>query len=118
MSVATGSAGPGPAPLSIEVAEVRPRMVRISVAGEVDLTSAPLLREAVAEAISAAPEYIEIDLGAVRFLDSTGVAALVGADKSASAIGCRVVVTCPQPPVRRVLDIVGIWEKLRGDPIS
>ena len=47
----------------------------VAIAGEVDLETAPRMRDALLEAI-AAGDPVFVDLGSVTFLDSTGLAAL------------------------------------------
>jgi anti-sigma B factor antagonist len=50
----------------------------ITVAGDVDLTSAPRLRQEIADAVSAGRKHIALDLSGVTFLDSIGLGVAVG----------------------------------------
>jgi anti-anti-sigma factor len=52
-------------------------------------------------------ERIEVDLGALRFMDSTGVAALNRAYRTTSRHGCVLVVTRATGVVLRVLELTG-----------
>lgn len=49
----------------------------VAVGGEVDITTAPQLRDALAAAVEAYPRVL-LDLTAVTYLDSAGVRALYG----------------------------------------
>ena len=55
----------------------------IEVKGEVDLNSSPQLRKAVLAGIERKPQ-VAVDLGAAQYMDSSGVATLVEALKSAA----------------------------------
>jgi anti-anti-sigma factor len=88
---------------------------------EIDAGNANQLRSQLAPAVrryveaddaSAAP--LSIDLGAVTFLDSTGLAALLDADRAVRAVGGRLDLVNLQHPVRRVLELTGVWEHLQA----
>ncbi|MYW89388.1 STAS domain-containing protein [Amycolatopsis rubida] len=57
--------------------EDRPPVAVLTVHGEVDLVTAPLLTAAVDEALDGAPPVLVLDLAAVEFLASAGLTALV-----------------------------------------
>jgi ABC-type transporter Mla MlaB component len=58
--------------------------VVVEVGGEIDLHSAPRLREELGRALeSNTPPRVIIDLAGVSFIDSTGIGVLVGALKRA-----------------------------------
>lgn len=82
--------------------------VRLVVVGEVDVVSAGQLREYLAGALDMRLEALTVDLGGVTFLDSTGLSALVYAHDRAQDEGVSLVVTDPQPQVRRLLDVTGL----------
>jgi anti-sigma B factor antagonist len=50
----------------------------IEVAGDIDLSTAPQLRQAIADAVSAGRIHVALDLTAVTFLDSVGLGVTVG----------------------------------------
>ena len=88
---------------------------RVAVSGEVDVSNAGELREAVTSAIAAKPGKVEVDLGEVGYIDSTGIGVLVGASHHADEAGCGFEVVNPQPNVRRVLGLLGVERELRID---
>ncbi|MET7478172.1 STAS domain-containing protein [Streptomyces sp. NPDC005648] len=51
----------------------------LRVGGEIDVYTAPKLREAILELVDAGASHIIADLREVEFLDSTGLGALIGA---------------------------------------
>jgi len=50
----------------------------IEVAGDIDLSTAPQLRRAIADAVSAGRIHVALDLSGVTFLDSVGLGVTVG----------------------------------------
>lgn len=89
--------------------------VRVSLAGEVDISSVGTLTHALAALPRTAPSLV-VDLANVTFLDSTGIAALVIAHRRAVAAGQTLTVVNAQAGVRRVLDITGTLPTLAGRP--
>ena len=73
------------------------------VRGDVDMIHAPALRDAIEEAASDGKERLVVDLSEVPFMDSTGLASLVGAQKTVSG-DVRMVVVCPEN-LRRILEV-------------
>lgn len=81
---------------------------RVSVVGEVDLATAPLLRDRLHTALrDQSPAVLVVDLAGVTFLDCTGIGALISAHNAALQAGCQLRITDPQPIVRRVLEVTG-----------
>lgn len=87
--------------------------VRVSLAGEIDMSSVGTLAHTLAALPRAAPSLV-VDLADVTFLDSTGIAALVIAQRRAVAAGQTFTVVNAQGGVRRVLDITGTLSTLTG----
>jgi anti-sigma B factor antagonist len=77
-------------------------LVRID--GDVDLATAPLLADAIAAAFRA-HSWVILDLGAVPYLDSSGLHLLA---KTAARHAGRFVVIQARPRIRRLLEILGI----------
>ncbi|MBP3884787.1 MAG: STAS domain-containing protein [Olsenella sp.] len=85
---------------------------RIAVMGEVDVSNASELRDAVEEAFSSNPSAVEIDLAEVPYIDSTGIGVLVGAAHRGKESGAAVTVSNPQRNVLRVLSMLGVEDEL------
>lgn len=77
----------------------------IAVKGEIDLYSSPDLRSAITKAIPAAPGALHIDLGAVEYMDSSGVATLVEGLRACMERSIAFVLVKPAPPVLKVLQL-------------
>jgi len=82
----------------------------VAASGELDLATAPELSAAVAQHNDA--RLLVLDVTAVTFIDSTGVRALIEADRSRAGAGLRVAVLAGEGPVRRMLDLCGLDGRL------
>jgi anti-anti-sigma factor len=84
----------------------------IAVSGDVDMTSAPALADAI-DVVGDRIRRVIVDLSAVMFLDSSGLNALVRGKRALDAkeIGLRVVAPVDSV-VRRVLEITQLTESL------
>jgi anti-sigma B factor antagonist len=89
--------------LTIDIRCVGRRAV-VRVAGEIDIATGPRLRAALDQAAGAAPLEVWVDLSDVRFMDSTGLNALLDLAGRVP----RVAVICPEGNVRRTFDIAGL----------
>jgi anti-sigma B factor antagonist len=94
----------GVAPLIIAEQSVGRRAV-LSVAGEVDISTAADLQAAIENAATRAFE-IWLDLSETTFMDSSGIHALVQA--RARRANLRLALICPDGPVLRVLRLTGL----------
>jgi anti-anti-sigma factor len=87
--------------------ERRAAEVMVAVAGEVDLANGPELEQALVAAV-AGTERLVVDLSRCTFLSSTGLRALLQAEKARSEGAPRIVVVAPDPHVRKVFEIAGV----------
>jgi anti-sigma B factor antagonist len=94
-------------PFSVE-AEPGPGHVVLAVHGDVDLATAPVLRERLADGDVQACPAVVVDLGDVPFLDSTGLGVLVAAYNRAAGGGRALVLARPQRIVRNALRLVQV----------
>src|SRR4051794_2982590 len=91
--------------------------VGITFSGEIDMATSDEVVAAVTTALSShGPRTLYVDLAEVRFMDSSGINALVRCRACVAERGCRLVVTNPQPIVYRVLEITGVLEALAVTP--
>lgn len=88
--------------------------VRVVAAGEVDMSTAGVLRQALDAALDGGASMVVVDLADVAFLDSTGIAALLYGRSRAVERRAALGVANPRPQVRRVLEITGVLELLSG----
>ncbi|MGY2001635.1 STAS domain-containing protein [Blastococcus sp. SYSU DS1024] len=115
--VTVGPDVPTAAPLALEVAGTAAQP-RLTVAGEVDCTSAPRVGAVLDELVDAAPREVVVDLTAVTFLDSAGLCALAAAHRKALAAGGQLRVLAATRAVIRPLQITGLWNLLAGEQVD
>lgn len=84
----------------------------VGVVGEVDVSNASELREALDAVLAEAPAAVTVDLAEVAYIDSTGIGVLVGAATRAAEDGVSFSVANPQANVRRVLGLLGVEQQL------
>ena len=102
--------------LTVEVSEPAPT-ARLTVAGEIDSSSAPLLREKLDALFESPLREITIDLAAVTFLDSAGLCVLAATHRRAgSGISLRVLAS--SRAVIRPLQITGLWQLLHAEQVG
>ena len=80
----------------------------LSVAGEIDIATAPSLRMHLLDLIEQAKLSLIVDLEAVDFLDSTGLGVLVSALKRVRGYEGDLALVCTRPQVLKVFDITGL----------
>lgn len=86
----------------------------LSVHGELDLATVPVLRAAVEEALRAQPSRLCLDLSPTAFIDSTGCRELLRAARTGAAAGTAVQLLVPPDNwrVRRVVDFMQLGVRL------
>ena len=84
----------------------------LTVAGEIDLSNTADFEAKVVKATEGRPERLVFDLRDLRFMDSAGIAVLLGA---ASRVG-SVHLRAPSPAVARVVELTGLTEVLKIEP--
>lgn len=103
-----GKTGPvAPRGLDISVS-AEPTAIVIAVRGELDLAMAPRLVERFEEALRGGPERVVLDLRAVAFTDSTGLAALIRCRRRAVRADVELVLDVGDGPVADLLDLTGL----------
>jgi anti-sigma B factor antagonist len=98
--------GSGP-PFGVTVRHERGRVV-VELAGELDLATAPRLRDRLALLSEGGEDQITIDLTHLDFVDSTGLSVLVMAFTRAQSTGGSVVMRNPSSAVMRIFEITGL----------
>ncbi|MFR9798615.1 STAS domain-containing protein [Streptomyces sp. MS06] len=93
--------------------------VLVSVSGEADIATAPLLRRALDTALRYAHEYsVVVDLCGVGFMDSSGVQPLVEVDQRLHARRKRLWLACPHPRTGRMLRLLKLEDYFPVLPLT
>jgi len=79
----------------------------VEVAGEVDIDTSPRMRRALDAALAVGGEVV-VDLGAVTFMDSSGLSALIAAQRRAAAAGVDFRLQHVPRAVLRLLEVTGM----------
>lgn len=104
--------------VSIEVVETG-SSVRVTAVGEIDSTSAPVLRQQLDTLLDGDDvREFTVDLGRVTFLDSAGLCVLAAAHRRALHQDVRMRVLASSRAVIRPLQITGLWELLHAEQID
>ncbi len=104
-----GDAGAKGASMNLDVStrEVGDYLV-FEVRGEVDLYSAPQLKQAVYETIDAGRTKLVFDLNALDFMDSTGLGILVASLKRLTTEGGQLKLVCNRDNILKIFKITGL----------
>ena len=94
--------------LGLAVDDSRTPFTVLAVSGEVDVYTAPRLRERLVDLVSQGHRQIVVDLEAVDFLDSTGLGVLVGGLKRLRSHGGDLSLVCTQARILKVFEITGL----------
>lgn len=93
--------------LNIDV-EKRDGFAILNVTGEVDVFTAPKLREQLINAVEEGERRIIVGLEGVEFLDSTGLGVLVAGLKRVKTHGGTLGVVCARDRILKIFRITGL----------
>ncbi len=93
--------------LSLETRQENDRTV-IEVGGEIDVYTAPKLRERIIELVDEGQYNLVVDLEKVEFLDSTGLGVLVGGLKRVRGHDGSLQLVCTQERLLKIFRITGL----------
>jgi anti-sigma B factor antagonist len=80
----------------------------VTVTGEIDIATGPVLREQLLALVDDGDSDIVIDLGQVPFLDSSGLGVLVAAYKRARSAGGQLRLAGCRPAVETIFQITAL----------
>jgi anti-anti-sigma factor len=83
--------------------------VVVRVRGELDLSTAPSLVQAIDEAAPPSASVV-VEMAAVEFLDSSAIGALLRAGRARTGAGGRLLIGSRSAAVERVLEVTGLDE--------
>jgi anti-sigma B factor antagonist len=80
----------------------------LDVGGEIDVYTAPQLRERLIALVEEGARQVVVDLSRVEFLDSTGLGVLVGALKRLRGVNGDLSLVCAQERLLKIFRITGL----------
>lgn len=80
-------------------------VLRVGQLAELNATNVGVFRDQVRAAITPEHRHVEIDLSPTRFVDSSGLGALVAVHKFLSIRGGSVRILNPTPAVQQILEL-------------
>jgi len=80
----------------------------VSVGGEIDVYTAPKLRDQISDLVTSGKTSLIVDLEGVDFLDSTGLGVLVGGLKKVRAQDGTMSLICSQDRLLKIFRITGL----------
>ncbi len=82
----------------------------IRLLGELDMSTASLLRDELERLTSDGATLVTLDLSDLAFIDSTGLSVLITALKRLREQGGDITLRSPTPGTRKVLEITGLTQ--------
>ena len=94
--------------LTLNVHSEDPGFTVIEVGGEIDVYTAPKLRERLVSLVESGSYELIVDMESVEFLDSTGLGVLVGGLKPVRAHDGWIALVCTLSRVMRIFRTTGL----------
>ena len=88
----------------------------VLVEGELDIATASRLISVLNSSVADAIKSVVVDLSRVGFMDSTGLALLINANRRLTLRRKGFAVVCPPGPLRRVFEITDMVDTLHVCP--
>lgn len=94
--------------MELEYSELENNIRLIKLIGKLDIAGAAAIQTSFAAYCSGEHPRVLVDLAELEFLASIGIQLLVSNAKSIVSRGGRMVLLCPNPEVREILEVTGI----------
>ena len=98
---------------SLTVDQLAPNVMRVALRGELDLSRTLLLDTELKAVEAMKPRALVIDLRGLDFVDSTGIARLLGAKRRAVRGGWQLLIVRGSEAVQRIMAIAAMDRALR-----
>jgi anti-sigma B factor antagonist len=103
-------------PMTVTALTAPDGAVIVTLAGDLDIASAPAARERLLSLLRPGACRLVIDMSAVRYTDASGLAVLVNTKRRAILLGGELRLAALQPEVARVLTATGLSRHLAAYP--
>jgi anti-anti-sigma factor len=90
----------------------------VTLAGELDIFSAPQMVGLLQEAIATGSPSVVVDMSLVSFCDARGLGSLVRAADQLRATGAQLSIQAARFQLRRLIEITGLTEALHVEPAT
>lgn len=80
----------------------------LTLRGEIDVYTAPRLRQAIVDAVDGGTQHLVVDMEGVDFLDSTGLGVMVEGLKRIKGREGTLSVVATQDKILKIFDITGL----------
>src|SRR5579863_4982716 len=90
--------------------------VIVTLAGDLDIASAPAARERLLSLLRPGACRLVIDMSAVRYADASGLAVLASTQRRAVLLGGGLSLAAPRPEVAVALTVTGLSRQLTAYP--
>jgi anti-sigma B factor antagonist len=97
---------------NLEIVERSDERVAARLHGDLDIVNAEDVKRDLTEVLDAGPKVLSLDMGAVRFVDSSGLGTLVAVHRAAEAAGATFSVRSVPPQVQRLFEITRLDDLL------
>ncbi len=101
-------------PLQVDASTSDDQVVLV-LQGELDPHTAPLLRDRIDASLTPGTATLVLDVGGLRFIDSSGLRVIIGAHKEMAGRDGRLILRSPTETTRRLLDITGLVDHIEID---
>jgi anti-sigma B factor antagonist len=104
------------AELRVERSTREDGVIRLAVAGEIDMTTGDRFNDTLRQALKE-PDLgqLLVDIAELQFMDSNAVAVLARTQRTAAERGIAFGIVNARGPVRHVLEMLGVYELLSAD---
>jgi anti-sigma B factor antagonist len=79
--------------------------VELALDGELDISTVGLLREHLRDLRNTGVKLVRLDISSLQFVDSTGLRALLAAQREAEVAGWRLALTRAPPHVQQMFEL-------------
>ena len=94
--------------LTISTRSIDDKTCLIDLEGEVDVYTAPQLKQKIIELLDQGVRHVTVNLTAVDYLDSTALGVLIGGLKRLRERDGALDLICPNTRIRRIFEITGL----------
>jgi anti-anti-sigma factor len=94
----------------------RPAHTLVALRGEIDIATAPALRERLFDLLHPGMKLLILDLSEVSFCAAAGLAVMIGTQRRATPLGITLHLIAPQPQTAQLLHITGLDRSLTIHP--